>query len=59
MTHSAVDKNSQGFVYVKFDTVQAATEARRTLNARWFAGRLVTCDFIAEDEYDAVVKSLS
>jgi len=59
VTHSAVDKNSQGFVYVKFDTVQAATEARRTLNARWFAGRLVTCDFIAEDEYDAVVKSLS
>ena len=27
--------------------------ARSTLHARWFAGRLVTCEFTAEDEYDA------
>jgi len=53
VTHLAVDRHSQGFVYVKFATPAAAAGARSTLHARWFAGRLVTCEFTAEDEYDA------
>ena len=53
VTHLAVDRHSQGFVFVKFASAAAAAGARSTLHARWFAGRLVTCEFTAEDEYDA------
>lgn len=52
VTHLAVDRHSQGFVFVKFATPEAAAGARSTLHARWFGGRLVTCEFTAEDEYD-------
>jgi RNA-binding protein 39 len=50
--HMHVDVRSQGFVYVKFDTAAAAASARQTLNMRWFAGRLITCDFTPVEQYD-------
>ena len=52
VTHLSVDRHSQGFVFVKFEEAGAAAAARSTLHARWFAGRLVTCDFTPEAEYD-------
>ena len=52
VTHLSVDRHSQGFVFVKFEEAAAAAAARSTLHARWFAGRLVTCDFTPEAEYD-------
>jgi hypothetical protein len=39
-------------VFVKFEEAGAAAAARSMLHARWFAGRLVTCDFTPEAEYD-------
>lgn len=51
--HMQVDAHSQGIVYVKFDSAAAAASARQTLNMRWFAGRLITCDFTPSHVYDA------
>ena len=43
--HIAVDKDSQGFVYIKFATVTAATAAQKALNNRFFGGRTVSTEF--------------
>jgi hypothetical protein len=51
--HIQVDAQSQGFVYLKFDSAAAAASARQTLNMRWFAGRLITCDFTPVAVYDS------
>ena len=36
---------AQGFVYVKFGTLQAAAAAQKALHGRWFAGKQVCADF--------------
>lgn len=53
IVHMQVDMHSQGFVHVQFSSAEAAASARQTLNQRWFAGRLITCDFTPLAEYDA------
>lgn len=45
VTHIHVDKNSQGFVYLKFGELQGAAAAQRALHGRWFAGRQIVADF--------------
>lgn len=35
----------QGFVYLKFSDLQAATAAQRALHGRWFAGRQIVADY--------------
>ena len=43
--HVAVDKESQGFVYIKFTTVAAATAAQKALDNRFFGGRTVSTEY--------------
>ena len=35
----------QGFVYLKFASVEGASAAQKALNGRWFAGRQIAADF--------------
>jgi len=49
--HIAVTKNSPGFVFVRFDNQQAAMGAKNSLAGRWFAGKMITADFLLEGSY--------
>eukprot|EP00798_Chlamydomonas_sp_ICE-L_P028744 gene28744-31923_t len=42
VSHIFIDKNSQGFVYLKFTNVQAAEMAHKTLHLRWYSGKQST-----------------
>lgn len=50
--HIWVDKDSKGFAYVKFDSVDSAQKAYKTLNGRYFNGRRIS----AEYQFSAVYK---
>ncbi|XP_052191364.1 uncharacterized protein LOC127800661 [Diospyros lotus] len=54
--HICVDKNSSGYVYLRFDTVEAATGAQQAMHKRWFARRLISAVFLQPYEYDAKFK---
>jgi len=43
-----VEVESQGEIYVRFDSVAAATEALEGLNGRWFGGRQVSAAYISD-----------
>jgi RNA-binding protein 39 len=43
--HVFVDKNSAGFVYLRFETVAASAAAQQALHTRWFAGRMIAAEF--------------
>ena len=43
--HVHVDRDSQGFVYLKFASVAAATAAKNVMHDRWFAGRQIAADY--------------
>lgn len=49
--HIYVAKNSPGFVYAMFDSAAAAGAAKNSLQGRWFAGKMITCDFLLEGSY--------
>ncbi|CAN6438879.1 unnamed protein product [Victoria cruziana] len=51
--HIFVDKKSVGHVYLKFDSVEAASSAQRAMHGRWFAGRMITTMFMPLQQYDA------
>ncbi|XP_062148021.1 uncharacterized protein LOC133856966 [Alnus glutinosa] len=51
--HAYVDKNSAGFVYLRFDTVEAAMAAQSAMHLRWFARRLISALFMQPDVYEA------
>jgi hypothetical protein len=36
---------AQGFVYLKFATVEGSAAAQKALHGRWFAGRQVVAEF--------------
>lgn len=42
-----------GFVYVRFTSFEAAAEAAKSLNGRWFAGRMITVSYLNPAEYQA------
>ncbi|XP_058179440.1 uncharacterized protein LOC131298141 [Rhododendron vialii] len=54
--HIHVDKNSAGYVYLRFDTVEGASGAQRAMHQRWFARRLISAVFLQPYEYDAKFK---
>lgn len=39
-------RNSAGFVYLRFDTVEAAMAAQSAMHLRWFARRLISALFM-------------
>ena len=51
--HIAVDIHSQGHVFVKFDGVSSAKRACEGLDGRFFGGKRVICQMIAEVVYYA------
>ncbi|GFQ02661.1 RNA-binding protein 39 [Phtheirospermum japonicum] len=54
--HIHVDKNSAGYVYLRFDSVEAASLAQQAMHKRWFARRLISAIFLQPYEYDAKFK---
>ncbi|KAF3440506.1 hypothetical protein FNV43_RR18790 [Rhamnella rubrinervis] len=51
--HIYVDKNSAGCVYLRFETVEAAMAAQRSMHLRWFAGRQISALFMQPQAYEA------
>lgn len=54
--HIHVDKNSAGYVYLRFESVEAAARAQQAMHKRWFARRLISAIFLQPYEYDAKFK---
>ncbi|XP_027075303.1 uncharacterized protein [Coffea arabica] len=54
--HIHVDKNSAGYVYLRFENVEAAARAQQAMHKRWFARRLISAIFLQPYEYDAKFK---
>ncbi|CAH8353702.1 unnamed protein product [Eruca vesicaria subsp. sativa] len=57
VNHIYVDKNSAGFVYLRFDSVQAAVAAQRAMHMRWFAQKMISAIFMPPHEYEAKAKA--
>lgn len=54
VVHIALDPNSQGEIYIKFEKVQGGEKAIQGLNGRFFGGRRIS----ASPVVDAVYSSL-
>ncbi|KAJ1429727.1 Splicing factor, RBM39-like [Sesbania bispinosa] len=54
--HIYVDKRSAGFVYLRFETVEASSAAQRAMHMRWFARRLVSAIYMEPQIYEAKFK---
>ncbi|XP_030461907.1 uncharacterized protein LOC115681934 [Syzygium oleosum] len=54
--HIYVDKNTAGWVYLRFENVPAAMNAQRAMHLRWFAGRSISAIFMPPQEYEAKFK---
>ncbi|KAF9917329.1 hypothetical protein BX616_001360 [Lobosporangium transversale] len=52
VVHIHVEQESQGEIYLKFDTIQSATNAVHTLGGRFFAGRQIVAAFLPEMLYN-------
>lgn len=50
--HIFVDKNTAGFVYLRFDSITAAMGAQKALQGRWFAGKMITAIFMSIQQYE-------
>ncbi|PKA55658.1 Nucleolin 1 [Apostasia shenzhenica] len=53
LKHIFVDRNSAGFVYLRFEGTTSAMNAQRALHGRWFAGKMITATFMLPQNYDA------
>lgn len=53
LRHIFVDKESAGFVYLKFGDTKAAINAQRALHGRYFAGKMITANFMVPQTYEA------
>lgn len=40
------NRNTAGFVYLRFDNTESAASAQRALHGRWFAGKMITATFM-------------
>lgn len=52
LRHIYVEKNSAGFVYLRFENTQSSIEAQRALHGRWFAGKMITATFMMPQDYE-------
>jgi RNA-binding protein 39 len=55
--HIAADPQSEGFVYLKFESVTEAQKAIDALNGRFFAKKQISAVFVAEGAYHALYPS--
>ncbi|GAB2219491.1 hypothetical protein Droror1_Dr00007127 [Drosera rotundifolia] len=53
LRHIYVDKNSSGFVYLRFENTQSAMRAQSALHGRWFAGKMITATYMIPQNYEA------
>ncbi|TQD71886.1 hypothetical protein C1H46_042576 [Malus baccata] len=53
LKHIYVDKNTAGHVYLRFETIEAALNARHVLHGRWFAGKMIETTFMLPQTYEA------
>lgn len=44
--HIFVDRNTTGFVYLRFDNSTSSSNAQHALHGRWFAGKMITATFM-------------
>ncbi|KAL4578016.1 hypothetical protein LXL04_014131 [Taraxacum kok-saghyz] len=54
--HIYVDKHSAGYVFVRFESVEAASRAQQAMHKRWFARKMISAIFLQPYEYDAKFK---
>ncbi|EYU24065.1 hypothetical protein ABFS82_12G004800 [Erythranthe guttata] len=54
--HIYVDKNTAGYVYLRFESVEGAARAQQAMHKRWFARKLISAIFLQPYEYDAKFK---
>ncbi|KAF2194516.1 splicing factor, CC1-like protein [Zopfia rhizophila CBS 207.26] len=54
VVHLAVDPNSQGDVYVKFDSVSGGEKAIQGLNGRLFSGRQLLASYVVDKIYNSL-----
>ena len=52
VSHIHVDKESRGFVYLRFGSTEGASAARLALHGRWFAGKMIAAEFQFVPVYD-------
>ncbi|CAI9284427.1 unnamed protein product [Lactuca saligna] len=57
--HIYVDKESAGYVYLRFESVEAASRAQQAMHKRWFARRLISAIFLQPYEYEAKFKGVA
>ncbi|XP_043708713.1 RNA-binding protein 39-like [Telopea speciosissima] len=50
--HIYVDKNTAGFVYLRFENAQSAINAQNALHGRWFAGKMIMATFMPTLTYE-------
>jgi RNA-binding protein 23/39 len=52
--HIALDPNSQGDIYLKFDKVQGGENAIKGLNGRYFGGRMISAAPVVDAVYSSI-----
>ncbi|CAD7700816.1 unnamed protein product [Ostreobium quekettii] len=53
VSHVHVDRNSKGFVYLRFVTQEGAEAAQKALHGRWFAGRQIVAEYQFTQVYNS------
>ena len=51
IVHIHLDPKSQGYIYLKFDSVQAAQKGHQVLHGRFFAGKQLNVSFVPDAVY--------
>jgi RNA-binding protein 23/39 len=51
VNHIHIEEDSNGEIYIKFDSVSAGEKAVQGLNGRWFGGRTISASPIADAVY--------
>lgn len=54
VVHIAVDPNTQGDIYMKFDRVMGGENAVKGLNGRFFGGRMITAGYVVDAVYSSL-----
>lgn len=51
VVHIAVDANSKGLVYVKFQSIDGAVKAQKVMHGRFFAAKMITVEYLTDAAY--------
>jgi len=54
--HIFVDKNSQGFVYAKMNTIDSAVQTHAMLNGRVYGGRQILVEYQISQIYEEIFR---